>query len=245
PLRFQGQYYDEETGLHYNRHRYYSPDTGRFITVDPIGLAGGLNNYQYVKNPTGWVDPLGLVQCSASCAGAIRRAFLNNKWGHLTSSERSALLQQKVELNAERWVREYEVNLGQRYPGLNPHFVDKHGPDIPLRPNLASRAIDGSHPRTGAPGRFPQPSSQFKDWQTQRNIINEAITREARGLPKYNGFDRQGNPVVTGTYHETVGRGFTKNRQNLSQPHFNPNYTKWTIRFDAGTGQPFTGYPTP
>ncbi|WP_038177709.1 RHS repeat domain-containing protein, partial [Vibrio rhizosphaerae] len=240
PLRFQGQYYDAETGLHYNRHRYYSPGTGRFITPDPIGLAGGLNNYQYVKNPTGWVDPLGLSQ--KPCCGPD---ISNSEFKELTREQRQQLIAQKVELNAERWVREYEVNLGQSYPGLNPHFVDKHGPDIPLRPNLASRAIDGSHPRTGAPGRFPQPSSQFKDWQTQRNIINEAITREARGLPKYNGFDSQGNPVVTGTYHETVGRGFTKNRQNLSQPHFNPNYTKWTIRFDAGTGQPFTGYPTP
>jgi RHS repeat-associated protein len=61
PIRFQGQYHDPETGLHYNRHRYYNPNTGRFITPDPIGLAGGLNNYQYVPNPTGWVDPLGLV----------------------------------------------------------------------------------------------------------------------------------------------------------------------------------------
>ena len=60
PLRFQGQYFDAETGLHYNRHRYYNPNAGRFITIDPIGLAGGLNNYQYVPNPTGWVDPLGL-----------------------------------------------------------------------------------------------------------------------------------------------------------------------------------------
>ncbi|MGL4924677.1 RHS repeat-associated core domain-containing protein [Aeromonas sp. 30P] len=59
PLRFQGQYFDAETGLHYNRHRYYQPETGRFITSDPIGLAGGLNNYQYAPNPTGWVDPLG------------------------------------------------------------------------------------------------------------------------------------------------------------------------------------------
>jgi RHS repeat-associated protein len=67
PLRFQGQYYDEETGLHYNRHRYYSPETGRYITVDPIGLAGGLNNYQYAKNPTGWVDPLGLSQKVGAC----------------------------------------------------------------------------------------------------------------------------------------------------------------------------------
>ncbi|MGP4846209.1 RHS repeat-associated core domain-containing protein [Marinobacter sp. 1Y8] len=61
PLRFQGQYYDPETGLHYNRHRYYNPASGRFMTPDPIGLAGGLNNYQYVPNPTGWVDPLGLA----------------------------------------------------------------------------------------------------------------------------------------------------------------------------------------
>ncbi|MGZ7460264.1 RHS repeat domain-containing protein, partial [Pseudomonas sp. Ma2-10] len=63
PLRFQGQYFDAETGLHYNRHRYYNPGTGRFLTPDPIKLAGGLNNYQYVPNPTGWVDPLGLNNC--------------------------------------------------------------------------------------------------------------------------------------------------------------------------------------
>ncbi|EJL95331.1 RHS repeat-associated core domain protein containing protein [Pseudomonas sp. GM24] len=63
PLRFQGQYFDAETGLHYNRHRYYNPGTGRFLTPDPIKLAGGLNSYQYVPNPTGWVDPLGLNSC--------------------------------------------------------------------------------------------------------------------------------------------------------------------------------------
>ncbi len=59
-LRFQGQYFDEETGLHYNRFRYYSPDTGQFINQDPIGLLGGLNNYQYAPNPIAWIDPLGL-----------------------------------------------------------------------------------------------------------------------------------------------------------------------------------------
>ncbi|WP_248803762.1 RHS repeat-associated core domain-containing protein [Pseudomonas sp. MWU13-2100] len=66
PLRFQGQYFDAETRLHYNRHRYYNPGTGRFLTPDPIKLAGGLNNYRYVPNPTGWVDPLGL---NGDCPG--------------------------------------------------------------------------------------------------------------------------------------------------------------------------------
>ncbi|WP_338510079.1 RHS repeat-associated core domain-containing protein [Pseudomonas poae] len=66
PLRFQGQYFDPESGLHYNRHRYYNPDVGRYLTPDPVKLAGGINAYQYVPNPTGWVDPRGL---SAECPG--------------------------------------------------------------------------------------------------------------------------------------------------------------------------------
>jgi RHS repeat-associated protein len=63
PLRFQGQYYDHETGLHYNRHRYYDPESGRYISKDPIGLAGGLNLYAYAPNPVRWVDPRGLAGC--------------------------------------------------------------------------------------------------------------------------------------------------------------------------------------
>jgi RHS repeat-associated protein len=60
PIRFQGQWYDEESGLHYNRWRYYDPVMGRFITSDPIGLLGGLNSYRYCPNPINWIDPLGL-----------------------------------------------------------------------------------------------------------------------------------------------------------------------------------------
>ncbi len=59
-IRFQGQYFDQETGLHYNRYRYYSPYVGRFISKDPIGLLGGDNVYAYAPNPVEWVDPLGL-----------------------------------------------------------------------------------------------------------------------------------------------------------------------------------------
>jgi RHS repeat-associated protein len=61
PIRFQGQYHDHETGLHYNRHRYYDPGVGRFISKDPISYEGGINIYQYAPNPMGWVDPLGLA----------------------------------------------------------------------------------------------------------------------------------------------------------------------------------------
>ena len=60
PIRFQGQHFDVETGLHYNRFRYFDPDMGMFTTRDPIGLMGGTNVFQYAPNPTGWIDPFGL-----------------------------------------------------------------------------------------------------------------------------------------------------------------------------------------
>ena len=71
-LRFQGQYLDEETGLHYNRHRYYDPHSGRFVSNDPIKLAGGNNLQVYAPNPTMWVDPLGLCGCDVVYRGDSR-----------------------------------------------------------------------------------------------------------------------------------------------------------------------------
>ncbi len=61
-LRFPGQYYDRETGLHYNYFRDYDPSTGRYVEADPIGLEGGLNLYGYAnQNPLSFTDPLGLT----------------------------------------------------------------------------------------------------------------------------------------------------------------------------------------
>jgi RHS repeat-associated protein len=60
PIRFQGQYWDAETGLSYNRARYYDPEIGRYLSPDPISIEGGLNEYAYTVNPVGHTDPLGL-----------------------------------------------------------------------------------------------------------------------------------------------------------------------------------------
>ncbi len=71
-LRFPGQYYDAETGKHYNYFRDYDPSTGRYIESDPIGLDGGLNRYSYSRNsPTKFNDPSGLSPacvCTVECS---------------------------------------------------------------------------------------------------------------------------------------------------------------------------------
>jgi RHS repeat-associated protein len=70
-IRFQGQYHDPETGLHYNHNRYYHAVIGRYIQQDPIGLAGGDNGYQYAPNSVAWVDALGLSATRISHPGTV------------------------------------------------------------------------------------------------------------------------------------------------------------------------------
>ena len=78
-LRFPGQYFDPETGLNYNWHRYYDPATGRHITSDPLGLNGGIDTYGYAsQNPTLFIDPLGLdsARFSVGISGLIGGVLL-------------------------------------------------------------------------------------------------------------------------------------------------------------------------
>ncbi|MGX2951544.1 RHS repeat domain-containing protein [Ursidibacter sp. B-7004-1] len=60
-LLFAGQYFDEESGLAYNRLRYYDPESGNYISSDPIGLSGGERPFSYVGNPMDFIDPFGLT----------------------------------------------------------------------------------------------------------------------------------------------------------------------------------------
>ncbi|HAT7571762.1 RHS repeat-associated core domain-containing protein [Citrobacter werkmanii] len=78
------QYEDEESGLHYNRFRYYDAETGQYVSPDPIVLDGGINSYSNVSNPIKYIDPLGLQAINASLSGG----------SYASSSAQGALLTQ-------------------------------------------------------------------------------------------------------------------------------------------------------
>ncbi|MFC4159052.1 RHS repeat-associated core domain-containing protein [Chitinimonas lacunae] len=125
PLRFQGQYYDNETGLHYNWFRYYDPCTGRFVSQDPIGLSGGENSYQYAPSPTNWIDPYGLARSpfSGDCPDSAAQKVLQ------TANKKS------IKLNKEYGGLIYKIK-GKFYA-----TVPIPGTERSFRPKLAEKLI--------------------------------------------------------------------------------------------------------
>ncbi|TOA68083.1 RHS repeat-associated core domain-containing protein [Vibrio parahaemolyticus] len=88
-LRFPGQYYDAETGLHYNWHRYYDPALGRYLQSDPLGLHAGVDTYGYVNgNPLGLSDPTGLCPW---CVGAVYGGLSGAVGGYITGGWEGAI----------------------------------------------------------------------------------------------------------------------------------------------------------
>lgn len=118
PLRFQGQYHDLETGLYYNRYRYYDPNSGRFTTIDPIALAGGLNNYQYVPNPTGWIDPLGLACKPGDCPEENAwNEFQKDHKGQFQTPEEASKAYSELKTGESPWPYGYVPKDGIMRPG--------------------------------------------------------------------------------------------------------------------------------
>ncbi|WP_338567515.1 RHS repeat-associated core domain-containing protein [Pseudomonas canadensis] len=240
PLRFQGQYFDHESGLHYNRHRYYNPDIGRYLTPDPVKLAGGINAYQYVPNPAGWVDPLGLNSCPGGdgCKqGAIsQRSSPSVNDGEpalpqLTSAKRQARIDELAESNIHRRLSELETSI----PGA--HFLEKHGAQTSLESQL-ERITTARNPTTGEIETFdrgrragtprpPSAATHFLSHRDQFNAIERAIL-----IFKLNGRAQTSGPMDMG---KVIGEGYKRDGFEYGKQ------TKAIVHLDRD-GKPITAY---
>jgi RHS repeat-associated protein len=163
-LRFQGQYFDDETGLHYNTFRYYDPEVGRFVTQDPIGLDGGSNLYRYVLNPTGWIDPLGWTGFDAS-----GRPLSSSQYSVWTSVEMPQDIHASGRPTHFRYANEELYNRTLKYPELN----------SALPPEVVEHIKPG--PRGGFSDRSPPNHSWHHNAQTPKDI--ELIPRSQHQAP--------------------------------------------------------------
>ncbi|WP_197432258.1 RHS repeat-associated core domain-containing protein, partial [Pseudomonas lundensis] len=159
PIRFQGQYHDHETGLHYNRYRYYDPQAGRFISKDPISYAGGLNLYAYAPNPVEWVDPLGL-QNETLPLGSEENPFVTSR-----AARREAMRQARIPTsqqpisqskNNSGWEYRYETPQpggGKGLASVQQQTMDVSHPDQPHWEAGKVKLDDDGNPRMSRHGR--------------------------------------------------------------------------------------------
>ncbi|EBV3279124.1 RHS repeat-associated core domain-containing protein [Salmonella enterica subsp. enterica serovar Wangata] len=151
-IRMPGQQYDEESGLYYNRHRYYNPGQGRYITQDPIGLKGGLNPYTYPLNPVVNIDPLRLLRALINDTKGVAEAILP-KYG--TAGIHRARI---IKNNAEDFGENMDKYVGGSWNGhadalrhcyLMCAFAKEFGSDL-------ARRIGDNHERNDVAGIFSQ-----------------------------------------------------------------------------------------
>ncbi|TWC13684.1 hypothetical protein FBY09_1191, partial [Pseudomonas sp. SJZ101] len=214
-------------------------------TPDPSKLAGGLNGYRYTLNPTGWVDPLGLVDCpgAGTCKPAVGEQDPAAKVGvdegepqlPMTAEQRRARIDELAEANAKRRVIRMENEYGM-------HTVEKHGSEI-SDTALKQRAINGANPHTGEipKGASGSLSSQFSNWRVHLNALNKAMTRGGLGLDPFTGLDHKKDRIVR-LELPGAGRGYKPNKKDKQNPKLNENLNWFEVKFDK-QGVPYTGFP--
>lgn len=140
PWRFPGQYSDPETGLHYNYHRYYDPDTGRYVSCDPLGLRPSPNHYAYVVNPLRWLDPLGLMSCGDDDAVTLYRNVDGREFDAIAETGR---FESGGGSSEGKWFALHGEHADRWGEVLN------QGDGVTMETNVPSSVVDGLHRHPG------------------------------------------------------------------------------------------------
>ncbi|MCA9619869.1 MAG: hypothetical protein KC731_12680 [Myxococcales bacterium] len=165
PLRYLSQYHDEETGLSYNRYRYYDPELGHYLNADPSGLAGGLAAFEYAKGqPFRWVDPLGLQPVTTTVTSSD---------GSITSTGHSA---QHPDHSSPNGI----------HPVIHSSMAGS-GPYYTYDATSGRGGVGTSYPAGRPPGSCGEPhalSNYMRDWERQHNGGRELNPNDPRDRGK-------------------------------------------------------------
>ncbi|MFD3565934.1 RHS repeat-associated core domain-containing protein [Streptomyces sp. NPDC058667] len=219
PLRQPGQYFDPETGLHYNVNRYYDPDLGRYLSPDPLGLAPAINHYAYVANPFTLSDPLGLAGCESDPTWGGRVTFTRDEHGRpyeMSSTVTRDMLDEGTEARSSL-----------RPPG----FLG--GDYNQARGHLLARMLGGSGDTLDnlfTITQNPTNSPEMRDWEqaiynsvkehghATYNVYLEYSDDKKDSVPKYiqlEAHDRQGNVIVDTMLDNPAWNQQQRRRQGL------------------------------
>ena len=192
PFRLQNQYYDEETGLHYNLMRYYEPEVGRFVNQDPIGLWGGDNLYQFAPNAAMWLDPWGLAKFGSGKGthNAIVSHFdsKGNLVGQPRSYQSGGMTPEEKALGFPRsTLATHTENRAMRdlTPDLKPGDTVRIKGEYPACPSCKG-AMNRAHEKTGARIIYEAPGTE--PWEAGKS------KKRTRKAPRPAGKKRQTPP---------------------------------------------------
>ena len=205
-LRLPGQYADAESGTHYNYFRDYDPGTGRYVTSDPIGLAGGANTYAYaLADPLGRSDPLGLD--SLTLSGGLTLSDLTADTDGPTKPSAATRAGEEV-----RRFGYFALWAGEQYAGYARGFLNAAGEVIVFANDVARYALDYSVAGVAVDLAFEDPPAWLPSYQRYRDT-NDAIVEIANQVADNPSLIWQSitDPYVTAwaecRYGEAIGRG--------------------------------------
>jgi len=173
-----------ETGLHYNYFRYFNPQTGRYITPDPIGLEGGINLFVYTNNPVNYIDPFGLHEMYTSKGREIKHYHRNEiPWPDPTKSEMDTYTKKMKEYGAKQTGKGgyYENCHGDAYRPKDDVWIDD--PSVIIEDDYTQVVPKNVQPGDTVTYYLPDGTP----WHSGTIAGKDEIESKHGSLPKYKG----------------------------------------------------------
>ncbi|MGN7785266.1 DUF6531 domain-containing protein [Niabella sp. 22666] len=184
PYLYQGQYMDEETGLAYNRFRYYDSESGSYVSQDPIRLEGGKNLYGYVSNPAGWLDYYGLMP--GGMKGATSKVTAGKNSSSLPSKNKvHSEIRNLNELAEKGQLRGQDVVISDVKGQFPEGVVKEVQVCAECRHNMFQPLIDGEAKSVTIPRKGGEPITIMRaDFEAAR-IDTKAVLDKYQGTKQY------------------------------------------------------------